>query len=128
MGKGPFMEAIDIDLSDFTRRCRSVSVSHVAASLPRGLEPGEQVVLHDRVHGYYTGVVADLDFEPADTVYRVEIGVRLTDLEALERLHGVLEPTGGRITRQDLLDLLGQLRSSSATVPAAARHRAHRAL
>ncbi|MDH2414657.1 hypothetical protein [Nocardioides sp. CER19] len=117
------MEAIDLDLSDFTMRCRSASVSHVAASLPRGLEPGEQVVLHDRVRGYYSGFVADLAFEPEDTVYRIQIGVRLTDEEAHERLHGVPEPIGERITKQDLLDLLGRLRSSSATLPAAARRR-----
>lgn len=117
------MEAIDLDLSDFSLRCRSVSVSHVAASLPRGLEPGEQVVLHDRVRGYYSGSVADLAFEPADTSYRIAIGVRLTEAEAAERLHGVATPTSDRITKQDLLDLLGQLRSASATISTAGRHR-----
>lgn len=112
------MQSVEVELSDFSLRRRSVRISHVAADLLRGLEPGEQLVLHDRAHGYFTGHVADLDFEPADTVYRVEIGVRLTEHEALERMRGTLASGEGQITRQDLVDLLGQLRGTLAARPA----------
>ena len=111
------MEAIDVELSDFSLRCRSLAVSHVATSLTRGLEPGEQVVLHDRVRGYFTAHVSDLDFEPADTVYRLSLGVRLTQAEAHDRLLGTSASAPGPVTNQDLLDLLGRLRATTSTIP-----------
>jgi hypothetical protein len=116
------MEAIEIELSEFTLRCRSLLLSHRATSSPRGLEPGEQVVLRDPVRGHYAAHVADLTFEPSDTVYRLALGARLTDEEARERLLGRTAPVAGTLTKQDLLDLLGQLRAAGSTVPAA-RHR-----
>ena len=105
------MECIEVQLSDFTLRCRSTVVSHLAAALPRGLEPGEEVVLHDQVRGYYAGHVADLDFEPADTFYRIRIGVRLDVEDALDRLGGAA-PAAGPVGHQELLDLLGELRGA----------------
>ncbi|SFC32155.1 hypothetical protein SAMN04487968_105169 [Nocardioides terrae] len=112
------MQSIEVELGDFSLRRRSLLVSHVAADLPRGLEPGEQVLLHDRVRGYFSAHVADLDFTAGDTVYRVAIRRGLTDDQALERMRGTFAPTGGRITRTDLVDLLGQLRGTVAAAPA----------
>jgi hypothetical protein len=103
------MEHIEVELSEFTRRSRSTVVSHVAAGLSRGLEPGEQVVLHDATHGSFAGEVVDLEFEPADTLYRIRVGVRLGVEDALERLGGA-QPSGERVGHQELLDLLGELR------------------
>ena len=112
------MEAIDVELGDFTLRRRSLLVSHARATLARGLEPGEQVVLHDRVRGCWTARVAELDFRPADTVYRLDIGAPLSAQEAHERILGRTAPIHGRLTKQDLIDLLGQLRAASRAVPA----------
>jgi hypothetical protein len=111
------MESIEVELSDFTLRRRSVVVSHAAADLTRGLEPGEQLLLHDAVRGHYSGHVADLDFGPTDTLYRVQVGVRLTHEEAVERMRGTVASPGSGITRQDLLDLLGQLRGTVGRHP-----------
>jgi len=111
------MEAIDVELGDFALRRRSLLVSHARAALARGLEPGEQVVLHDRVRGCWTARVADLDFEPTDTVYRLEIGSRPSAQEAHERVLGRTSPVRGRLTKKDLIDLLGQLRATSPSSP-----------
>jgi hypothetical protein len=113
------MEIIDVELSDFTLRSRSMLVSHVSSALTRGLEPGEQVVLRDRVRGHFSAHVADIGFEPADTLYRVRIGVRLTAEEAGERVRRGTASAVGSLSKQDVLDLLGDLRSAGRTLPAA---------
>jgi hypothetical protein len=117
------METIDVALNDFALRCRSLLVSHISAALPRGLEPGEQVLLHDRRRGWFTGHVANISFEPADTVYRVKMGVRLTDDEARERRRATAESQVGSLSQQDVLDLLGELRAASRTIPVAVPRR-----
>lgn len=122
------METIEVEINDFTLRSRSLLVGHVASALPRGLEPGEQVLVHDRVRGYFSAHVADLGFELADTVYRLQLGARLTDEEAHERLRGTIAPAPGTLTKQDLVDLLGQLRATSRTIPAAQPRRTDTAL
>jgi hypothetical protein len=117
------METIEVELSDFTLRARSMLVSHVATSLARGLEPGEHVLLHDRARGHFSASVADVGFEPADTLYRIRIGVRLTDEEAGERRRRETASAVDGLTKQDVLDLLGELRSAGRSLPAAGRHR-----
>jgi len=119
------MQSIEVELGEFGLRRRSLLVSHVAADLPRGLEPGERVLVHDPARGYFSGHVADLDFTPTDTVYRIGVGVALTDEQALERMRGTFAPAGDRITRQDLVDLLGQLRGTASPrrLPVAADRR-----
>ncbi len=111
------MERIELDLNDFTRRSRSVAVSHRSTTLTRGLEPGEQVLLHDPERGHWTATVADLHFDLDDTVYRLELGVRLSETEAEERLHPAVADAEtaaltGRVSAQQLLDLIGQMRRS----------------
>jgi hypothetical protein len=69
------------------------------------------------VRGHFTARVADIGFEPADTVYRMEIGVRLTEEEAGARLLGAAAPAPNGLTTQDVLDLLGQLRAAGRTLP-----------
>jgi hypothetical protein len=123
------MEQVEIELADFTLRCRSVAVSHRGAGLARGLEPGEQLLLHDRRRGWFLGRVADLDFTATDTLYRIQVGVRLTDGEAAERLSGAAPAAGpGAVAIPEVLDLLGVLAgrpvpSARPLAPASQRRR-----
>ena len=107
------MERVVVELSPFTRRSRSIAVSHVAAGLSRGLEPGEFVLVHDPADGAdFTAAVADIGFEPEDTVYRLELGTRITAEEAEEWLAPEPAPTAaGQVTTRRLIDLLRELRS-----------------
>lgn len=105
------MERIDVALSAFTRRSRSVAVGHVAAGLSRGLEPGEFVLVRDPADGaHFTAAVADIDFELEDTVYRLEIGARVTAAEAAEWMAPEAEAAPGRVSARQLMDMLGELR------------------
>lgn len=124
------MERIEIELSEFTRRSRSVALSHTSAALTRGLEPDEQVLLHDPELGYWTATVVDLHFELEDTVYRLELGVRLTEDEASERLHPAVADAeaaalSGRVNAQQLLDLIGQMRRSQRQLDGAVSRAQH---
>lgn len=112
------MEQIVVALSPFTRRSRSFAVSHVEQGLLRGLEQGEHVIVHDpEADEHFTAVVADVEFELADTSYRLEIGTRITAAEADEWL---APPQGDdRLTTQDIVALLEALRRSERDVSAA---------
>lgn len=112
------MEQIVVAISPFTRRSRSIGVSHHAAGLTRGLEPGEHLVLHDPIADeHFTAIVADVEFELTDTSYRLEIGTRITAVEAAECL---APPTDDeRLTTQDIVALLAELRRGERDVTAA---------
>jgi len=116
------MELITIELSDLVRRSRSALVHHGEQHLPRGLDPLERVVIQDSLTGeYYAGTVADVQFEVDDTDYRVEIGVRLPEDLALDRLTGMTNAT--RILgTQRVADLLADLRGVSIPAPRAGRN------
>ena len=104
------MQQIRVTLTPFTRRRRSVPVSHVAAGLQQGLEPGEHVLLHDTVGDlHHTAVVADVGYELEDTTYRLELGTRITAAEAREWLLPPSERPNDRITTRDIVELLGAL-------------------
>lgn len=112
------MEQIVVPLSPFTRRSRSLAVSHVEQGLIRGLEPGEHVVLHDPVADeHFSAVVADVEFDLADTSYRLEVGGRITAAEADEWL----EPSGesGHLTTGEIVALLAELRRSERDISTA---------
>lgn len=106
-------------LSPFTRRSRSLAVSHVQQGLTRGLEPGEHVLVHDPAAGeHFTAKVADIHFELDDTDYRLELGTRITAAEAAEWL----VPSSAaedRLTTRDIVDLLAELRRSERDISAA---------
>lgn len=110
------MEQIETALSPFTRRSRSLAVSHVDQALTRGLEPGEHLLVHDPVTDeHFTAVVADIHFELEDTGYRLQLGTRITAAEAAEWL----TPSNAdddRLTTRDLIDLLAELRHSEREV------------
>ena len=112
------MQKIVVALSPFTRRSRSLAVSHVALGLSRGLEPGEHVLVHDpEADEHFTAIVADIAFETADTSYRLEIGTRITAAEAAEWLAPPRDDD--RLTTQDIVALLEALRRSERDVSAA---------
>lgn len=101
------MELIDIELSEFTRRSRSVVVAHGAAGLERGLEYGERVLLHTGDE-YRTAVVADIDFDLEDTHYRLILGGRVPAELAQERLESNPAPVSGRVSVHDIADMLAR--------------------
>jgi len=106
------MEQLDARLGQLTLRARSLPVRHSAARLRRGLEPGEQVLVRDVPSGeYYYAAVADVDFEVDDTVYRLELGARITPAEAAEWLAPTRSAApGGHVTTREIVELLAELR------------------
>ncbi|UMG92938.1 hypothetical protein [Nocardioides sp. TF02-7] len=113
------MEKIELELTAFTLRAGSVAVSHVGQRLTRGLEPGELVLLRDvRTGRHHTAAVADISFEVADTVYRLEVGAPISETEAARWLR----PAGdtGHLTNGDIMALLAQLRRGREAVRAIA--------
>lgn len=104
------MELIEIELSEFSRRSRSVVVTHSSTDLSRGLEYGERVLVLD-ADGYRVAVVADIDFEMADTTYRLVLGGRVSEEMAQEHLIGELDltvPSMRRLSVDDVADLLAR--------------------
>jgi hypothetical protein len=102
------VELIDIELSEFTRRSRSVVLAHSSAGLARGLEYGERVLLHSDGDEYRTAVVADIDFTLDDTQYRLILGGQVPAELARQRA-GVGAPTvSGRVSVHDVADLLAR--------------------
>ena len=116
--QGDPMEQFVVALSPFTRRSRSLGVSHREHCLDHGLEPGEHVLVHDPVADeHFRAIVADVEFELHDTSYRLEIGGRITADEADEWL---APPAGdGRLTTVEIVALLEELRRSERDVNAA---------
>lgn len=106
------MERIVVGLTGFTRRSRSIEISHVALGLTRGLEPGEIVVVHDPADGADFGArVADIGFELDDTTYRLELGSRILPEEAADRR--APSAGDGTLAMQDLIALLAELRAGA---------------
>ena len=111
------MELITMELSDLARRSRSALVHHGDQRLARGLDPLERVVIQDTLTGeYYSGTVAEVQFEEFDTDYRIEIGVRLPQDLALDRLTGMTNPTR-LLGTQYVADLLADLRGVQIPAP-----------
>ncbi|HET6167279.1 MAG TPA: hypothetical protein VFE07_10660 [Marmoricola sp.] len=101
------MEVIGLELSEFTRRSRSVVLRHHAAGLGRRLEYGERVLL-DTGAELRAAVVADIDVDLDDTQYRLVLGGvvppelaegrRTVDMDAAA--------VSGRVSVHDLADIL----------------------
>jgi len=105
------MELIVTELSEFTRRSRSLVVAHGETSLARGLEYGERVLV--KADGEYrTAVVADIDFDLTDTHYRLILGGRVPADLAEETLVGEIDPSAssvsGRVSVHDIADMLAR--------------------
>lgn len=99
-----------------------VRVSHAGAALERGLELGEDVVVHCADGEFLSARVTGLEFELEDTLYRLDLGVRLPLEEAAVRLgveSGALAPRRPPVAGSDVLDLLGELRRDWSREPPA---------
>lgn len=103
------MLLVETEVAEFTRRSRSLQVSHTATGLPRGLEPGEVVVVRSGAE-HWTGCVVDVDFTLDDTVYRLSLGgvVPVEQAEALLREEAAEAP---RVDVADVVAMLGSLRT-----------------
>lgn len=122
------MELIVTELSEFTRRSRSLVLAHGATELDRGLEYGERVLIRSGAE-YRTAVVVDIDFDLHDTHYRLVLGGRVPAELAEESLVGEIDPrtpgapvraAGQPVSVADVADMLA--RSSAARrIPAQRR-------
>lgn len=101
------MELIDIELTEFTRRSRSVVLAHRDSGLQRGLEYGERVLLQTGEE-YRTAVVADIDFDLEDTHYRLVLGGRVPAELAREKVAGTAPAVSGRVSVHDIADMLAR--------------------
>jgi hypothetical protein len=102
------VKLIDIELTEFTRRSRSVVVAHRASGLERGLEYGERVMIHTDDDEYRTAVVADIDFTLDDTQYRLILGGRVPEDLALERIADGRPAVSGQVSVHDIADMLAR--------------------
>lgn len=114
------MELIETELSEFTRRSRSLVVAHGDTELARGLEYGERVLVRSAGE-YRTAVVADIDFTLDDTRYRLVLGGPVPADVAEDRLLGEITLTpadraSGKVTVEDIALLLSRS-SSGARIP-----------
>jgi hypothetical protein len=116
------MQQVRATLAPFTLRSRSLLVGHVGSGLTQGLEPGQHVLVHDEAAGlHHTAVVADIDFELEDTVYRLELRGRITATEAAEWLQPAHERPADRLTTADIAELLETLRRTTVDATTAWR-------
>lgn len=104
------MELIETELTEFTRRSRSLALTHSETGLARGLEYGERVLV--RSDGdYRTAVVADIEFAMDETHYRLILGGRVPADLAEARLLGeisVVPSTSGKVSVHDVADMLAR--------------------
>jgi hypothetical protein len=103
------MELIEIELTEFTRRSRSLQVAHSATSLTRGLDHGERVLV--RTGGQYrTAVVVDVTFDLEDTCYRLVLGGRVPTAD--DPLGDITvtpsDARSGRVSVRDVADMLAR--------------------
>ncbi|MBZ5737791.1 hypothetical protein [Nocardioides mangrovi] len=107
------MEIVALDPSVRVRGERAVVVAHSQTGLERGLEHREGVVLHTAEGDYYAAQVGGIDFDIDDTIYTFDIGARLPEDLALERVEG-LDPAVHDLSLHEIVDLLGELSKDQA--------------
>lgn len=106
---------IGIELSEFTRRSRSLLLHHSDLALERPLAPGEPIVLWDAVAGsYHAGSVVDAHSSDGDIDYRITVGVRLPESLALDRITG-LPTNSAELGTREVFALLQKLREQTRT-------------
>ncbi len=112
------MELVDVTLTDFTRRSRSVVVAHSDTALTRGLNCGESLLVRVDGSEYRTAVVVDIMFQADDTEYRLVLGGRVPGDLVAERLETPAhrERLRSQVSVHDIVDMLGHA-SSVPRVP-----------
>ena len=101
------MEVLEVALPTVVHGDR-ISAGHVASMLSRGLDFGEEVLVHTGDGEYHLARVEQVDFELEDTVYTLAIGARMPVEMVMERLSGALtDPEVAE--RHHLVSLLGEL-------------------
>lgn len=113
------MQTLELELSEFTRRAGSVLVSHTGASLSRGLEPGESVLVRDGSHTFYLATVSDIGFDLTDTHYRLELGAPMDAAEIVTQHEALAADGNGTHSRVDIPELLALLRAARPLAPEA---------
>lgn len=88
-------------------------VAHSETSLTRGLEPREPVVLVVGGKDYYAARVREIEFQPEDTIYVLDLSTRLPGDLAEERIAGLRAEHD--LSMHELVDLLGELRRMPPT-------------
>jgi hypothetical protein len=83
-------------------------VAHTRTSLTRGLDHGEAVVVRTSTGELHAARVLDIGFEPEDTIYTLDVGARLPEDLARERVAG-LDADVHDLALHELVDLLGEL-------------------
>jgi hypothetical protein len=107
------MELISVDRVVRGRDAHTAMVAHSETSLRRGLEFGEPVVLRVGGRDHYAAKVRQIEFEPEDTIYTLDLGARLPADLAEERLGGLT--TDHDLELHEIVDLLGDLRRMPPT-------------
>lgn len=107
------MQLVEVDTVVRGQDPHTALVAHSQTTLRRGLEYGEPVVLLVGGRDHYAARVRDIEFEPEDTVYVLDLSVRLPADLAEERLAG-LTPDHD-LPMHELVDLLGDLRRMPPT-------------
>jgi hypothetical protein len=107
------MELIEVDRVVPGEAAHTAVLAHSETTLRRGLEHGEPVVLRVGGRDHYAAKVRRIEFEVDDTIYILDLGARLPDELATERLAG-LTPDHD-LAVHELGDLLGDLRRMPPT-------------
>ncbi|MGZ4448585.1 MAG: hypothetical protein ACXVW1_01665 [Nocardioides sp.] len=102
------MESINVEQLATMREGSTVVLPHALTGLGRGLEHGESVVLVSDGERY-AAQVREIRFEIEDTVYVLDLGSRLPEDLAEERVAG-LDPDRHDLGVHEVVDLLGDLR------------------
>jgi hypothetical protein len=112
------VHTLELELSEFTRRVGSLLVAHTATALPRGLEPGESVLVRDGARAFYIATVRDISFELTDTHYRLELGAPMDATQVLAaRRDALVADARDSHSRVDIPELLALLRAARPLAP-----------
>jgi hypothetical protein len=102
------MEFLELDAPARVGGDRELLVAHSQTGLRRGLDHGETLVLRTADGELHAVRVVDMSFELTDTVYTLEVGARLPEDLARERVAG-LDAAVHDLALHEVVDLLGQL-------------------
>lgn len=115
------MHVVEVNLTEFTRRSRSVVVNHGDTDLPRGLEYGESIMVHIGGEEYRTAVVVAVEFSLTDTHYRLIIGGRVPRNLVHEHIQAKLRARQEAHVGANVAEVAGMLSEAGAHQPSSQR-------